>query len=179
MWNNAVRTLYSCLLVCKLFCQLHLSTQCPLIRCPLWLSHVSAQLYKSLWLTQTQNDRAMAFLWILSCLAFAGATYGETNSLTSELELRETGMLASFYPNTLFRPQLHNSKLLQQAAVRAARTVNHHLKWFLFSRSNSNCVIIWFHNDSDSGCETLFSVLVTENSGSQTCEVSCCLCFLI
>ncbi|KAI3376736.1 hypothetical protein L3Q82_000008 [Scortum barcoo] len=37
---------------------------------PVLSNHVAARLYKSCSLTQTRYDRAMVFLWILSCLAF-------------------------------------------------------------------------------------------------------------
>lgn len=62
---------------------------------PVSSNHVAPLQYKSSRLAQTQHDRAMAFLWILSCLAFVGAAYGETNSLPSESQLREWSMLCS------------------------------------------------------------------------------------
>ena len=64
-------------------------SHCPLIRChlslrspPVLSNHITPWLYKSSTVRQTQHDQAMAFLWILSCLAFAGAAYGKTKSLT-------------------------------------------------------------------------------------------------
>ncbi|KAM7014987.1 LOW QUALITY PROTEIN: transmembrane protease serine 9-like [Tautogolabrus adspersus] len=39
-----------------------------------WMDQTIAANYRSL--RQTRHDRAMAFLWILSCLAFVGAAYG-------------------------------------------------------------------------------------------------------
>ncbi|XP_034535551.1 chymotrypsin A-like [Notolabrus celidotus] len=68
--------------------QLHLSKlPAPLIRCPLGClvpsNHVVPPLYKSRSLRQTRHDRAMAFLWILSCLAFFGAAYGCGNPAIS------------------------------------------------------------------------------------------------
>ncbi|KAF6720995.1 hypothetical protein FQA47_018014 [Oryzias melastigma] len=56
-------------------------SQTSLIRHPLFpTNHAPPLGYKSSRTPPCRHDRAMAFLWILSCLAFIGAAHGETQA---------------------------------------------------------------------------------------------------